>query len=41
MGDISLMFLVHPTLTEEEIAQTVAALDTVLDRINADASAKK
>ena len=41
MGDISLMFLVHPTLTEEEIAQTVAALDTVLDRINADASAKE
>ncbi|MDO5769918.1 MAG: DegT/DnrJ/EryC1/StrS aminotransferase family protein [Psychrobacter sp.] len=29
LGETSLMFLVHPTLTEAEIEQTVAAIDTV------------
>lgn len=40
MGDTSLMFLVHPTLTDDEIAQTVAALDIVLARIEDSATAK-
>ena len=30
LGETSLMFLVHPTLTDEEIAKTCAALDHVL-----------
>ncbi|MEC5210355.1 dTDP-4-amino-4,6-dideoxygalactose transaminase [Psychrobacter sp. PL15] len=29
LGETSLMFLVHPTLTEAEIAQTLQAIDTV------------
>ncbi|HSP86220.1 MAG TPA: DegT/DnrJ/EryC1/StrS aminotransferase family protein [Psychrobacter sp.] len=29
LGETSLMFLVHPTLTEEEIKQTVQAIDSV------------
>ncbi|MBP2281448.1 dTDP-4-amino-4,6-dideoxygalactose transaminase [Psychrobacter sp. PL19] len=29
LGETSLMFLVHPTLTADEIAQTVAAIDSV------------
>ena len=37
LGETSLMFLVHPTLTEAEITQTVQALDKVLARIDADA----
>lgn len=34
LGETSLMFLVHPTLTTAEIAQTVQALDNVLANIN-------
>ncbi|HCN16691.1 MULTISPECIES: DegT/DnrJ/EryC1/StrS family aminotransferase [Psychrobacter] len=34
LGETSLMFLVHPTLTEEEIQQTVQALDSVLANID-------
>lgn len=30
LGDTSLMFLVHPTLTADEIAQTCAAIDAVM-----------
>ncbi|MEC9444088.1 MAG: DegT/DnrJ/EryC1/StrS aminotransferase family protein [Pseudomonadota bacterium] len=37
LGETSLMFLVHPTLIEAEITQTVQALDKVLARIDADA----
>lgn len=37
LSETSLMFLVHPTLTEAEITQTVQALDKVLARIDADA----
>ncbi|WP_201607899.1 DegT/DnrJ/EryC1/StrS family aminotransferase [Psychrobacter immobilis] len=40
LGETSLMFLVHPTLTEAEITQTVQALDKVLARIDTDADAK-
>ncbi|MBU5616446.1 DegT/DnrJ/EryC1/StrS aminotransferase family protein [Psychrobacter sp. TAE2020] len=35
LGETSLMFLVHPTLTSAEIEQTVAAIDTVFTNINA------
>jgi len=38
LGETSLMFLVHPTLTEVEIAQTVQAIDTVF--ANIDSSSK-
>jgi dTDP-4-amino-4,6-dideoxygalactose transaminase len=34
LGETSLMFLVHPTLTKDEIAQTVKALDSVLANID-------
>ncbi|MGP5551516.1 DegT/DnrJ/EryC1/StrS family aminotransferase [Psychrobacter namhaensis] len=34
LGETSLMFLVHPTLTQAEIAQTVKALDSVLANID-------
>ena len=32
LGESSLMFLVHPTLTPDEIKQTVQAIDSVLTR---------
>lgn len=32
LGDTSLMFLVHPTLTETEVLQTCAAITTVMDK---------
>ena len=35
LGETSLMFLVHPTLTSAEIEQTVAAIDTVFTNMNA------
>lgn len=34
LGETSLMFLVHPTLTADEIAQTVQALHTVFTKID-------
>ncbi len=34
LGETSLMFLVHPTLTEEEIKQTVQAIDSVFTKID-------
>ncbi len=34
LGETSLMFLVHPTLTEEEIEQTVQAIDSVFANIH-------
>ncbi|MGP5069675.1 DegT/DnrJ/EryC1/StrS family aminotransferase [Psychrobacter faecalis] len=34
LGETSLMFLVHPTLTEEEIKQTLQAIDSVLTKID-------
>ena len=34
LGETSLMFLVHPTLTEDEIKQTVQAIDSVFANIN-------
>ncbi|TXD97491.1 DegT/DnrJ/EryC1/StrS aminotransferase family protein [Psychrobacter frigidicola] len=34
LGETSLMFLVHPTLTESEIKQTVEAIDTVFTKID-------
>lgn len=34
LGETSLMFLVHPTLTEDEIKQTVQAIDSVFTRIH-------
>jgi len=34
LGETSLMFLVHPTLTEEEIKQTVQAIDSVFSNIH-------
>lgn len=34
LGETSLMFLVHPTLTEEEIKQTVQAIDSVFANIH-------
>lgn len=34
LGETSLMFLVHPTLTQAEIAQTFKALDSVLANID-------
>lgn len=34
LGETSLMFLVHPTLTESEIAQSVAAIDSVFSEID-------
>ena len=34
LGETSLMFLVHPTLTESEITQTVAAIDSVFAEID-------
>ncbi|WP_198334960.1 DegT/DnrJ/EryC1/StrS family aminotransferase [Psychrobacter namhaensis] len=34
LGETSLMFLVHPTLTQAEIAQTVKALNSVLANID-------
>lgn len=34
LGETSLMFLVHPTLTQAEIAQTVQAIDTVFAKID-------
>ena len=34
LGETSLMFLVHPTLTEEEIKQTVQAIDSVFIKID-------
>lgn len=34
LGETSLMFLVHPTLTENEIKQTVQAIDHVFANIN-------
>jgi len=36
LGETSLMFLVHPTLTESEIDKTVQALDMVLAKIETD-----
>lgn len=33
LGETSLMFLVHPTLTESEISQTVEAIDAVFAKI--------
>lgn len=36
LGETSLMFLVHPTLTESEITKTVEVLDTVLAKIDTD-----
>ena len=34
LGETSLMFLVHPTLTEEEIKQTLQAIDSVFTKIH-------
>ncbi|WP_201529907.1 DegT/DnrJ/EryC1/StrS family aminotransferase [Psychrobacter frigidicola] len=34
LGETSLMFLVHPTLTKAEIEQTVQAIDTVFTKID-------
>ena len=34
LGETSLMFLVHPTLTEEEIKQTLQAIDSVFIKID-------
>ena len=34
LGETSLMFLVHPTLTEDEIKQTVEAIDSVFANIH-------
>ena len=34
LGETSLMFLVHPTLTEEEIKQTVEAIDSVFSNLH-------
>lgn len=34
LGETSLMFLVHPTLTTAEIEQTVAAIDSVLTKMH-------
>lgn len=34
LGETSLMFLVHPTLTEAEIAQTVQAIETVFTKMD-------
>ena len=34
LGETSLMFLVHPTLTEEEIKQTIKAIDSVFANIH-------
>ncbi|MGO1283402.1 DegT/DnrJ/EryC1/StrS family aminotransferase [Psychrobacter sp.] len=34
LGETSLMFLVHPTLTEDEIKQTVQAIDSVFTKIH-------
>jgi len=34
LGETSLMFLVHPTLTEDEIKQTLQAIDSVFANIN-------
>ncbi len=34
LGETSLMFLVHPTLTTDEIEQTVAAIDSVFTKMN-------
>lgn len=34
LGETSLMFLVHPTLTEDEIKQTVQAIDSVFANIH-------
>lgn len=34
LGETSVMFLVHPTLTEEEIKQTVKAIDNVFTNIH-------
>ena len=31
LGETSLMFLVHPTLTQDEIAKTVDVLQQVMD----------
>jgi len=33
LGETSLMFLVHPTLTPAEIAQTVAAINVVFEAV--------
>jgi len=30
LGETSLMFLVHPTLTDDEVARTCAAIDKVM-----------
>jgi dTDP-4-amino-4,6-dideoxygalactose transaminase len=35
LGETSLMFLVHPTLTEDSLAKTVNAIQQVLQRMNA------
>ena len=32
LGEISLMFLVHPTLTESEIEQTAEAIKNVMNQ---------
>ena len=34
LGEISLMFLVHPTLTQEEIQLTCRAIDEVMNEAN-------
>jgi len=34
LGETSLMFLVHPTLTEDEIKQTLQAIDSVFTKIH-------
>jgi len=39
LGETSLMFLVHPTLTDSEIAATVQAINTVFSQIEADSAA--
>jgi len=31
LGQTSIMFLVHPTLTEDEISQTTQAISSVLE----------
>lgn len=35
LGETGLCFLVHPTLTEDEVAQTAAAIDTVMAQASA------
>ena len=35
LGESSLMFLVHPTLSEQSLQNTISAIETVIARIQA------